>query len=306
MTGPARHQQKPRGSDAVGAEDNDLGALPSFAPVGVDVDKPGGEPAASVSISLTRGSVTSRAPAFCASGQCDLSVVDLAPSGQPVRQVPRQTHGLRSPNFSGGLPGKGISRAEKKSAKTASKVKGRHCRDQAQANNSANSAPIADDQEISVDLGMGGGPGGLEPERVAVPEKPSIYRQFRDYHTLLFTFVHAVSSVNHRGPSFSHRSEIVEIPIWESARGHGPISTDFIPSWDFAIVARRSWWQLERASYAHSQTAHAGFWACAPSKHGEVVDLAATCIFSFAASTSRSGGVPNIRLYSRVNCGTLS
>jgi hypothetical protein len=41
-------------------------------------------------------------------------------------------------------------------------------------------------------------------------------------------------------------------------------------------------------------------------KHGEVVDLAATCIFSFAASTSRSGGVPNIRLYFRVNCGTLS
>jgi hypothetical protein len=43
LTGSARHQQKAGGPDAVGAEDDDLGALPPFAPVGVDVDKSGDE-----------------------------------------------------------------------------------------------------------------------------------------------------------------------------------------------------------------------------------------------------------------------
>ena len=57
----------------------------------------------STSTRLTRARVTSLTPALSARGQCERSVVDFAPSGQPVRQVPRRTQALSSPNFIDGM-----------------------------------------------------------------------------------------------------------------------------------------------------------------------------------------------------------
>ena len=79
------------------------------------------------------------------------------------------------------FPGNGISRAETKAPRSR-KVKGGRCRDRAHANNPANSALVADNQEISADVGMRGGLGRTRTSNQSVMRQRSAIARLQRNH----------------------------------------------------------------------------------------------------------------------------